>query len=814
HAQEHMMFRGSPGLSADQLAYIGSVMGGRFNADTRHTITQYYFTVPAEDLDTALHIEAVRMRGVEDSEKDWKQERGAIEQEVAQDLSSPNYVMYTKVLGALFKGTAYEHDALGTRPSFDKTAGADLKSFYDKWYAPNNAVLVVVGNVDPESTLRHIKKLFGSIPEKRLPARPEIHLLPVKSQSFTVDSDLPYAEHVIALRMPGLDSPDYPAVEVLADVLSSQRGDLYQLVPQGKAFDASFSYDPMPGAGFGYAAVSVPEGSDIDGLNKEIRGILARIAEHGVSPDLVRAAKLQERRDLELTKNSIEGLAQVWSEAVAVYGLDSPDQDLARIEKVTVDDVNRAARKYLTLDQAVVATTVPRSSGKPVASGGFGGQENISLGHATPTKLPHWAETALSRLKIPATTAKPTVSTLPNGIKLIVQPEDVSDTVTVVGHVEHRAQMQVPPGEEGLSMVLDDLFSYGTEHLDRLAFQKALDEIGASADAGAKFSLQVLAGKLDRGVELLADNELHPAFPEKAFEVVKRQTLQTVTSRLKSPGYLSQRALRAALFPKDDPVLREAVPDTVSRLTLEDVRGYYGDVFRPDMTTIVVIGKVTPSRAEAVIEKYFGGWTARGPKPDTDLPAAPRNKVSVVSVPDSSRVQDSVDLAQTLGLTRSDPDYYALTLGNTVLGGSFYSTRLTRDLRKDAGLVYYVSSDLDIGRTRGVYSVEYACDPKNVSRVQHIVARELETMQKTPVSNHELEQAKAYLLRQIPLGESGVEAIANGFIHRETLGLPLDEPTRAARRYLKLGAPEIQAAFKKWLRPKDLVRVSQGPTPG
>lgn len=807
------MFRGSPGLSADQLAYIGSIMGGRFNADTRHTVTQYYFTVPAKDLDTALHIEAMRMGGVTDSEKDWRQERGAIEQEVAQDLSSPNYVMYTKMLNALFKSTVYEHDALGTKPSFDKTTGADLKSFYDKWYTPNNAVLVVVGKVDPRSTLSHIKKLFGSIPSKPLPSRPAVDLQPVKPQSFTVNSDLPYAEHVIALRMPGLDSPDYAAVEVLSDVLSSRRGKLYQLVPQGKAFDASFSYNPMPKAGFGYAAVSVPEGSDIEALNKEVRGILEGIAKNGVPADLVQAAKLQERRDLELSKNSIEGLADVWSEAVAVYGLDSPDQDLERIEKVTVDDVNRVARKYLTLDRAVTATTVPQSSGKPVASGGFGGQENISLGQATPTKLPDWAEAALNRLKVPATTTKPVVSTLPNGIKLIVQPEDVSDTVTVVGHVRHRADMQVPEGKEGLSMVLDNLFSYGTEHLDRLAFQKALDDIGADVNAGAKFSLQVLSGKLDRGVELLADNELHPAFPEKAFEVVKQQTLQRVTSRLKSPGYLSHRALRTALFPKGDPVRREAVPDTVSGLTLKDVHEYYGQVFRPDMTTIVVIGKVTPADARAVIEKYFGDWKATGPKPDTDLPKAPPNHVSVVSVPDASRVQDSVDLAQTLDLTRSDPEYYALSLGNTVLGGSFYSTRLTRDLRKDAGLVYYVSSDLDIGRTRGVYSVEYACDPKNVSRVQHIVVRELQTMQNTPVSDHELEQAKAYLLRQIPLGESGVEAIANGFIHRETLGLPLEEPTRAARRYLALDASDIQAAFKKLLRPTDLVRVSQGPTP-
>src|SRR5471030_361988 len=119
HAMEHMMFRGSPGLTADQLADIGSIVGGNFNANTRESLTQYLFTVPAEDLDVALHIEATRMRGVLDSAKDWEQERGAIEQEVAQDLSSPGYKLYEKLRATMFAGTPYAHDALGTRPSFD-----------------------------------------------------------------------------------------------------------------------------------------------------------------------------------------------------------------------------------------------------------------------------------------------------------------------------------------------------------------------------------------------------------------------------------------------------------------------------------------------------------------------------------------------------------------------------------------------------------------------------------------------------------------------------------------------------------------------
>ena len=125
HATEHMMFRGSPGLSADQLAAISAALGGDYDADTQQAVTQYFFTAPAENLDVALRIEATRMRDLLPDESLWDKERGAIEQEVAQDLSNPEYVFYEQLLAAMFKGTPYEHDALGTRPSFDKTTGAD-----------------------------------------------------------------------------------------------------------------------------------------------------------------------------------------------------------------------------------------------------------------------------------------------------------------------------------------------------------------------------------------------------------------------------------------------------------------------------------------------------------------------------------------------------------------------------------------------------------------------------------------------------------------------------------------------------------------
>ncbi len=548
HAQEHMMFRGSPALTADQLADIGSAMGGNFNANTREALTQYLYTVPAEDIDVALHIEAARMEGVIDSEADWDVERGAIEQEVAQDLSNPIYVLYVKLRAALFAGTPYEHDALGTRPSFDKTTAAMLKTFHDAWYAPNNAILIVVGDVDPGTTLSEIKSLFGSIKQKTLPPRPNIMLQPVRPVTLTAPTDQPEGTLLVALRTPGLDSKDFPALEVLADVLSNHRYELYGLVPKGEATNASFSLNPLPKAGIAYAYVEFPAGPDPKALASDVKSILAHVAQTGVPPDLVAAAKLEEQREDAFEKNSIADLADVWSDAVALYGLQSPGDDLIRIENVTVADVNRVARKYLDIADAATAILTPAGSGAPAASAtGYGGQENISLGDATPTALPAWAEAALSRLQVPPSTLKPVVSTLPNGITLIVQPEDVSDTVTVFGHIRNRPETETPKGKEGVSEVLDQLFPYGTEALDRLALEEALDQIGAQAEAGTDFSVQVLTRDFDRGTALLADNELHPRLPDPDFRIVRERVALVAAATDSSPAHLDSSRASAGI---------------------------------------------------------------------------------------------------------------------------------------------------------------------------------------------------------------------------------------------------------------------------
>ncbi|MBS4075613.1 insulinase family protein [Ameyamaea chiangmaiensis] len=810
HALEHMMFRGSAGLDRDQLSFIGAQLGGDYNADTTEDVTQYFYTAPAANLDVVLQIEALRMKGLLLKQEDWDKERGAIEQEVSRDLSSPAYRYISQLQGILYAGTPYAHDALGTRPSFDKTDAAILRGFYQAWYAPNNAVLVITGDVDPAATLAQVRAAFDAIPAHALPARQPVTPGPLTAQTLSLPTDYPVGLVTLAYRMPGMRDPDFAVADILSDVLASRRGALYQLVPQGKALFAGFEPVEKARAGVGIAVGAFPSGSDPTPLIGEMKATLAAIRAHGVPAELVEAAKRKEIAQIGFGANSIAGLAENWSQAVALMGLNSLDDLAAAYARVTPDAVNAMARRMLDPAQSVTAVLTPDRSGKAPSDKGFGGAESFAAAADHKVALPDWAERALARLDLPAESAAPDVSTLPNGLRLIVVPSHVSHTVVVTGQVRQDSDLQEPPGQEGVAALTNGLFSYGTTRHDRLAFQKALDDIAAQESAGDDFSLSVLSNHFDQGLALLAENELSPAFPDAAFTVVRQQQAQTQAGELTSPGYLFSRAITAALNPPHDPSLRQATPQTIMATRLADVKAYYHAAYRPDLTTIVVAGDITVGQARAAVARAFGGWTAQGPTPVVDLPGRPDSRASVAHVADPGTTQDTVILAETVGLTAADPDHFMLQLGNEILGGGF-SARLYQDLRVRTGYVYTVSSRYSWARHRGGYSISFGADPDKVDAARKAALHDLDMMRTQPVSDTELAMAKATMLRGQPLRRASLDAISSEYLYLVSLGLPLDTPAIAARAYYGASAAAIQQSFARWMRPDDMATVVKGP---
>jgi zinc protease len=815
HALEHMMFRGSATLTQSQIADVAELLGGYWDADTQSEVTQYFFMAPSQYLDLLLRMEASRARDLTLAQSDWDIERGAIKNEVTQDYSDPLTHLFTKMDLAMFVGTPYGNDGLGTLQSFDKQINApQLRALYDAWYHPNNAIYVIVGDIDGPSAIRLVDKYFGSIPAAKLPARRPVHLAPLRPQTITVDSDQPYNVVALAYRFPGYRSKDYAAGQILEAVLSSQRSNLYALVASGKALQASFQdFDTHPLAGSAAAALVVPVTTSPSDALASLRGVLDRYRRNGVPAALVDAEKRRAIAQAEFKANSISDLGQQWSEAVAVEGLSSPDDILRAISRVTVADVDRVLRTYVVPQHDIVGIAAPKNPAATTAASAPAPVPNENkptlLHHDT---LPSWAQSAFAKVSVPASTINPVDKTLPNGIRLIVVPQNISRTVVVSGSIDTNERIQAPSGKDGVDDVTSGLLPFGTTTYDRLALRAQLDAISAEVTAGTDFSLTVQSKDFDRGVQLLADEELHPAFPASGFAAVKAEELGSVKGVIASPEHQAEVALNKALYPSSDPAQRFATPQTVGSITPADVKSYYSSVYRPDMTTIVVIGNVDPQLAASVITKYFGGWTANGPKPAVAMPAVPNNISASTVVPDKERIQSEVQLVQVLSLTRTDPDYPIVAVANQSFGAGG-SSILFHDVRDVHGLVYDVHTEADFRKHRSTFAVHFESDPSKVERAQSLIMADLNALSTTGLASDDLARGKAALVSLVPMRVSSFNGIARELTHFAELGLPLDQATIDARNEIAVTNDQIIAAVHKWLRPNDFVRVILGPAP-
>ena len=354
HAQEHMMFRGSRTVDASEFSKATAVTGGTFDADTQNAITQYFFEMPSQDLDIALNLDRSRATGILDTQKLWAQERGAITQEVTRDNSSADYRLYAKTVQHLFAGTPYGDVGLGTVESFKRITSVDLKRFYARWYHPNNAIYVIAGDVDPQATIAKVRALWADVPAAKLPARAPVHLEPLTPLTLRDNSSDPIVTAFIAYRVPGYDSPDYFASEILDDVLNSPRGALYELSASGKALETFAQAQTYSAAGMSLVGSVVPTSTSGEAAVADVKAVIENYKRTGLPPDLIEVAKRREVAQAQFALNSINSLASTWSESLAVEHR-TPDEDLAGLQKVTADDVNRVLRTYYDNATATVA---------------------------------------------------------------------------------------------------------------------------------------------------------------------------------------------------------------------------------------------------------------------------------------------------------------------------------------------------------------------------------------------------------------------------------------------------------------------------
>jgi zinc protease len=817
HAQEHMMFRGTKNLSTAELGTLATALGGNFNAETGETLTQFEFTVPASDLDAILRVESDRMRDVLDLQSEWQTERGAIEQEVLADETHPGADLFRDAQALAFAGTTYAHDGVGTRAAFDRLTGPRLKEFWNKWYAPNNAVFVIAGDVDPAQTIAAVRARFDSIPRREIATHAVTHFEPIRRTLFRRPSSLVYPLAVVGYRMPGLGDADFLASYLLQLVLDSPRGPLHTLVDTGEALDGDWTSLPyIPGAQLGFATAALRPGADPQEMTTRLEAILHEYAEHGVPKELFETTQRHAIADQELSRNSISSLANDWATTIALDGEPSIEREQQLLADVTLAEVDRAAKKYFDPAHAILGALTPSATASQASA-----PEPAQLGSEKPlqaqapvARLPDWASSLVKNIVVPADRPAPAATDLPNGVHLVVEPETVSDSVFVFGNVRTNGSIQEPEGQEGVGSLLSTLFEYGTERRDRAAFVRAQDDLDSELTTGTRFAAQTTPKSFDRAVDLLAEGELHPRFDDATFDAARARAIEELDTQLGGTAYEIQRRTAEKLLPAGDPALRQATPQSMAALSLSDVRAYYEKTFRPDLTTIVVVGNVPVAQAVAAISRAFADWHAVGAASSLDLPRVPQNAAAEVRLAPPALRQDSGTLEELLETDRGDPNYYALELGNAILGGGSggpEQSRLFRDIRQNAGLAYSIGSELAIDRTRARFSIAYACLPSNEARIADLVTADVEKMRTDEPGAFELSLAKASIVRRSIVDEGAVEGVAASLLDDASDGMPLDQGTLDARAFVATSGLAVRDAMAKYIHTDRFVHVVVGP---
>lgn len=813
HATEHMMFRGTKDVSAGQFAIMAARAGAEYNAETGNTTTSYYFKMPSAYTGLALRLEADRMTGALDRQADWKSERGPIEQEVRAHQSVPGASIIAKMRHAFFGNTPYAQDGVGTIASFDKMRARDIAAFYHEWYHPNNATLVVAGDIDASKTLGEIRRDFGVIPEVPLPKHQAYAIKPLTAATLSDSvAELPVPIGAAIYRFPSLTSPDYAAGQVLAAALESGRGALVDLQVKGQILGAISNEGAYRDVGeLIVAGIGLP-GSTPQSVETAVDGALEGYRKNGIPQDLIDAAKLRILSAQDYRQASISGLAFAWANSLSETGK-SPDDYYTGIQNVTADDVNRVMRTYLVPSNAVTMLMQPKPTASLPRPDSASIAENVQYTPDKEEALPSWAAAYFrAPLRVPQSDREIVTYRLPNGMKLTVRPEHLSPTVVVRGSIRNSPELYEPRGKEGVAQIVAAMMQWGTATYDRQQYQAQLDAIAANVDLGTSFSATVQAKNFDRAMQLLAEGMLHPAFPPQAFALIKNNTARTLAAVEHEPRTQAAIAQTNALYPPGDPRRRRATQASVDSVTPPDVQKWYAFAYRPDLTTVAIVGDVTPQHAREIVERYFGAWKAHGKKPSFKYPVVKSGKTKSVTVTSPTSTHSEVTLTQVLNVHRGNADAIALQLANAMLSDEGTGSMLFRDLRTQRGYVYEVDSSMDIGRSSSTFSIDFASDAKNVARAQAAAVAEVRRLQTQLVPDIELQRAKALLLAQRVLPLDSYNGIAADILDGAQSGTTVTDEDWFWNSLLHTTPAQIRSAMRRWVKPDAFSRVIMAPS--
>ncbi|MBV9718155.1 MAG: insulinase family protein [Candidatus Eremiobacteraeota bacterium] len=812
HALEHMMFRGTPEISSGGLDDMTARLGAQMNGETSYDYTQFYFEMPADKLDVALFADADRMQHAALRAADWAIERNAVLNEIEGDESSPFFNLLARVRAAAFPSQPAGRTPLGSREDVARATVADIARYYREWYAPNNATLVVSGDVNHATVFAKAARYFGSIPAKTLPHKSDA--APVAATGQTVEAQFPFPFEILdlAYSIPGDTQRGEPAISTLATLLENQRSPFYRaLVESNIALGIEANADTQLRGGLLHVFIILNPGRSASEAQSVFQSTLATALQNGFDPDLVLAAKRLTIADRIYSADSIDGIGSLAGYTYGIVGERLSDED-SRLASLRDSDVLAAARKYLNRPTVVGHLTPNESpprgnSQKTSADATDDFSRRVPNG---PIIEPTWIAKAVRTPTTARSPLAPVEFRLANGLRVIVQTKSDRPTFVLRGRIASSPAFE-PAGQEGIARLASSVADYGSASYPFAQRRKQTDEMGAFVSTGGQFMAQGLAGDFERIVHIVADGEAHPTFADPWLELERSQLANSLQSESHISGVMIDRAYDRLLLSTDDPTLRQPSPQEIAAVTQADLLAYAQRYWRPDLTTIAVVGDLSPQRVRTALESAFGTWRTDGPKPDPRLMPMPP-AASGHDYIGTAANQVYIRLGQP-ALSRSNPDYNTFLVLNQILGGAgAFESRLWQELRQKRGLVYNVSSSLDADADRGDFRVELNASPQRVVEAVDLVRSELERLRDQPVSATELQEAKVRLVSNALLDEASSGGQVKQLMDIASNELPLDYYGTLNERFARITAADVQRVARQYLHPNRLVQVYAGPS--
>ncbi|MBB1285878.1 insulinase family protein [Flavisolibacter sp. BT320] len=839
HFFEHMMFQGSDNVGDEQHFKIVTDAGGTLNGTTNRDRTNYFETVPANQLEKALWLEADRMGFLLDAvtQKKFEVQRATVKNERGQNYDNRPYGLQSEYMAKnLYPyGHPYSWLTIGYLEDLNRSDVNDLKNFFLRWYGPNNATLTIGGDVNTPEVLKLVQKYFGSIP-----SGPKV--APMKPAPAMVDKDR-YVSYVdnyarasqLRITYPTVEDyhPDGPALSLLAQVLgggfgggrggggSANRNSVFYqtMIKPQKALQASASSQASELAGeFTITVTPYPESSLAD-MEKLVAQAFAEFEKRGVTAEDVEKFKTGfEARTLN-SLASVSGKVSTLAAFETFTGNPNMLKKLLdRYSKLTKEDVMRVYNQYIKNKPRVVLSTLAKGQEALVAA-----PDNYTV-DTTHYKAPDYGYAGLKynkakdnfdRSKTPGNGPNPTVKVpafwrkdLPSGIKMIGTQNTEIPVVTVSisisgGHLLQAGDLS----KAGLASFFARMMNEDTKNYTAEQFSEELQKLGSSISVSSStdaitVNVQTLKKNIDKTMALVEERLFNPKFSEESFKRLHRQSMESFKQAKSQPASVAS-AVFAKLNYGPNHILgigEGGTEKTVANITLQDIQNYYNNYMTSMGTKVVVVGDVT--QAEILPKLSFLDKLPKKkvvlPKVDP-TPAVEKTTVYMVDIPKAAQSEFRVGYATGLKYDATG-DYYKSYLMNFPMGGSFNS-RINLNLREDKGWTYGARSNFTGDEYSGEFAFSSGIKAGATDSALIEVMKEIKNYTANGPSDEELDFMKNAIGQRDALAyETGVQKAA--FIRRILdYNLPANYVEQQAKILRTLTKEQVKAVAQRYLHP-------------